>query len=655
MGINKLMEFVGNACRPGKVNEFRGQTIAVDASVLLHKGVFGCIEKEQNADMYVNYVKKHVDVLLKNGCHVILVFDGLPLPAKQEIHAARRENREKNRKLSDQHISEGNQAEANKFLRRSVTITREIAMRKVDRVDILVAPYEADAQLMYLTQIGIAHAILTIDTDLIVYGCEKILFKMDLAGSCLIYERSKLSHCVDARLRTDFDFSIFRRICILSGCDYLKNGLPNVGLQKAHEIFIKLKNMNKDIRQLLRNIPVYFNRKLPHGFIDDFIRAERTFLHQIVFDPIEREQKPLNPYPDNEIDLPTQDFQASPTNSSQNFAGTIFHPSHATRLALGNSVDDLSQPSIKDQFILCDIPQWSIWHTYFKQNVNKQKKEDDEKVGKYGAFQLPITSEKVVSKENGRKRSIQTDDDVLVALDEECEPSEKKICTKKFVGQMQTTTLVHKNGVIDKANADDWLRCYGSSSQESANSKNSVSSGYQSQTISQQLETFNTESTSSIANLSPRQSPDSIQISLSESDNSSRLTSTKLNTSTPIGRAPALKSPYFSKTSTRGTIRFKKSSFDSSIMSDSVSLSMENATPDTSTLDRSPVSASANGTASQCGSMFKSLELSSDSVKELKDEEENAQPTTDDPLQFIKKLAYRHTGLRRSSTKILFD
>ena len=37
----------------------------------------------------------------------------------------------------------------------------------------------------------------------------------------------------------------------------------------------------------------------------------------------EREQKPLNPYPDNEIDLPTQDFQASPTNNSQNFAGTV--------------------------------------------------------------------------------------------------------------------------------------------------------------------------------------------------------------------------------------------------------------------------------------------------------------------------------------------
>uniref|UniRef100_A0A914D3D6 Uncharacterized protein n=1 Tax=Acrobeloides nanus TaxID=290746 RepID=A0A914D3D6_9BILA len=144
-------------------------------------------------------------------------------------------------------------------------------------------------------------------------------------------------------------------------------------------------------------------------------------------------------------------------------------------------------------------------------------------------------------------------------------------------------------------------------------------------------------------------------ISSSESDNSSRLASTQLNISTPIGRAPVLKSPYFSKTSTKGTIRFKKSSFDSSIMSDSVSLSMENATPDTSTLDRSPVSASANGTASQCGSMFKSLELFSDSVKELKDEEENDQPTTDDPLQFIKKLAYRHTGLRRSSTKILFD
>lgn len=37
-------------------------------------------------------------------------------------------------------------------------------------------------------------------------------------------------------------------------------------------------------------------------FIDDFIRAENTFLYQIVFDPVEKRQRPLNDYPLNQQD-----------------------------------------------------------------------------------------------------------------------------------------------------------------------------------------------------------------------------------------------------------------------------------------------------------------------------------------------------------------
>lgn len=47
-------------------------------------------------------------------------------------------------------------------------------------VDILVAPYEADAQLAYLNKIDVAQIIITEDSDLILFGCEKVsndLFK----------------------------------------------------------------------------------------------------------------------------------------------------------------------------------------------------------------------------------------------------------------------------------------------------------------------------------------------------------------------------------------------------------------------------------------------------------------------------------------------
>ena len=37
-----------------------------------------------------------------------------------------------------------------------------------------MAPYEADAQLAYLMKSGLAQAIISEDSDLLVYGCQKV-------------------------------------------------------------------------------------------------------------------------------------------------------------------------------------------------------------------------------------------------------------------------------------------------------------------------------------------------------------------------------------------------------------------------------------------------------------------------------------------------
>lgn len=43
-------------------------------------------------------------------------------------------------------------------------------------VNVIVAPYEADAQLAYLSQNKIVDVVVTQDSDLIVFGCEKVEF-----------------------------------------------------------------------------------------------------------------------------------------------------------------------------------------------------------------------------------------------------------------------------------------------------------------------------------------------------------------------------------------------------------------------------------------------------------------------------------------------
>lgn len=56
----------------------------------------------------------------------------------------------------------------------------------------VVAPYEADAQLAYLERQGIVDGIITEDSDLLVFGCNNVLFKMDTDGKCCEIRRETI-------------------------------------------------------------------------------------------------------------------------------------------------------------------------------------------------------------------------------------------------------------------------------------------------------------------------------------------------------------------------------------------------------------------------------------------------------------------------------
>ena len=45
---------------------------------------------------------------------------------------------------------------------------------KADGIEYMVAPYEADAQLTHLSTINYVAAVITEDSDLMVYGCKRV-------------------------------------------------------------------------------------------------------------------------------------------------------------------------------------------------------------------------------------------------------------------------------------------------------------------------------------------------------------------------------------------------------------------------------------------------------------------------------------------------
>ncbi|KFM77301.1 Exonuclease 1, partial [Stegodyphus mimosarum] len=146
---------------------------------------------------------------------------------------------------------------------------------------------------------------------------------MDSAGGGLLYEKENLPKSFGVNA-IKFSFEKFRYMCILSGCDYLPS-LPGIGLAKACKFFM-LTN-NTDLSVVLSKLPSYL--KMPKLVVSDeykesFLKANNTFLYQLVFCPQKKSLVPLNPYPEG---VDPKDME---------YAGKYLPEDLAYQLAMGN-------------------------------------------------------------------------------------------------------------------------------------------------------------------------------------------------------------------------------------------------------------------------------------------------------------------------------
>ncbi|KAF7279721.1 hypothetical protein GWI33_006801 [Rhynchophorus ferrugineus] len=369
MGITGLLPFLEKATRNCHVSEFRGGTVAVDSYCLLHRGATICVEqlaRGEDTQLYVNYCMKYVKMLLSYDIHPIMVFDGRNLKAKAATEAKRRESRKKAKQKAAELLVLGKNREAQTYLRQCVDITPKMAhnlikeCRKLN-VDCIVAPYESDAQMAFFSQKGIAECVITEDSDLLVFGCKKVLFKMDVYGAGRLIESDKIQLAMN--IRTDqYTFEKFRFMCILSGCDYV-DSLNGVGLKKA-EKFLKITAEAKP-EMFLSKIPRYLNMRqlvVTDEYKNKFLEANATFLHQVIFDPYKRKLVHL------------QDPEELGTDPRYLLsAGEKFSDEKAYQVALGN-LDPYNFEEY-DNWEPENLPHYSIWSGIYKKRVSRKQEK----------------------------------------------------------------------------------------------------------------------------------------------------------------------------------------------------------------------------------------------------------------------------------------
>lgn len=214
MGIVGLLKGLEPYKRKGSVREFQGQSLAVDASSWLHKSVYsisehyveamerGCIDSKC-VDVSANYISKRCQELLGFAgiAKIWLVMDGKRCPLKAGENDERNKRRQANLREARLHKKHRRMKESEMKYNACIKVGDDLTNKVMKRVaqycqrrklnvEFVQSPYEADAQMAKLCMDGAANAIVTEDSDVLVYlaACHlstPILYKLERqTGAC---------------------------------------------------------------------------------------------------------------------------------------------------------------------------------------------------------------------------------------------------------------------------------------------------------------------------------------------------------------------------------------------------------------------------------------------------------------------------------------
>ncbi|KDN52223.1 hypothetical protein K437DRAFT_293160 [Tilletiaria anomala UBC 951] len=338
MGIHGLLPLLKDIQTHRHIADYKGLTLGIDSYVWLHKGAYGCAKElvlGEKTDKYIKYAIARLRMLQHYGIKPYVVFDGDRLPSKAGTEEERETRRNENlAKALNAH--KAGHAGAHDLFAKCVDITPQMAFQLIkflrkEGIPYIVAPYEADAQLAYLEKEGIIEGIITEDSDLLVFGCQRVLFKLDVDGTVVEILQSRFASNKTVAL-AGWSISEFRQMAILSGCDYLPS-IAGLGLKNAHRLLRKYKTPDRVVQQ------VRFEGKLgavPTDYLQQFRRAELTFVHQRVWDPRARRITMLHPVPPRALNEAAQ----------INFIGPVIDDEQGALIAAGDLCPITRQPMV---------------------------------------------------------------------------------------------------------------------------------------------------------------------------------------------------------------------------------------------------------------------------------------------------------------------
>lgn len=289
MGVTGLLPVLKSIQDTKSLREYSGQCLAIDGYAWLHRAVFSCtyeLTHDVPTQKYLQFFKKRIH-LLRDIYNVepYFVFDGDYLSLKADTEKERDKSRQENKALGMKFLSAGDSKKGYDLLSKSVDVSPAIAKTVIDylraqSMKYVVAPYEADSQMVYLEKLGLVDGIISEDSDLLVFGCRRLLTKFnDKACTVIEIDSSRFGEVKDVRIGLMTPQQL-RLVACISGCDYT-SGIPRIGIKKAFQAVWSHKAVGPVLKKL--RLDKY---QIPAGFLQEYERADCSFKHQRVFNPL---------------------------------------------------------------------------------------------------------------------------------------------------------------------------------------------------------------------------------------------------------------------------------------------------------------------------------------------------------------------------------
>jgi flap endonuclease-1 len=270
MGIKKLssiiQKYAENSVTIKSMSHYRGTVQAIDASLILHKYFF---VNNDSKNCHIETCFSKTMLMLKYGIMPYWIFDGCPPPIKQMTIDKRKAIKENAReKLNDPNV-----VNKKKYIRLALSISKKDIKDVKYLLFLLGLEYkesvsEADIECGILSRATIVNGVVSEDSDMLLFGCEKLLKNFFNKANIIEIDVEILLKELDMNLEQLID------MCAILGNDYclgIKNMYPL-------DVYQRFKKCNCNMRVFLELIKYDKNYVIPDNFVSTWLASKEYYL-----------------------------------------------------------------------------------------------------------------------------------------------------------------------------------------------------------------------------------------------------------------------------------------------------------------------------------------------------------------------------------------